>query len=184
MIPVFQTRYAVETFGNCLEACIASILEVPLSVIPDRAAQVDLDAWADLVSRTRFARGERAVGDLELPASYELGEEDLRAWLLERGIGWLDLDQVHDQAEALDVMGQMGGYWIAHTRQSRAATSHATVWLGRELVHNPSRKAADLDAKALGPIHAITLLVASRPAATVELLGPELLPAVPLQAAG
>ena len=65
MIPVFQTRYSAQTFGNCFEACVASILELPLTAVPDRAQFVNEDAWADLVQRTTRAGGD--PGDLDLP---------------------------------------------------------------------------------------------------------------------
>jgi len=125
MIPVFQTRYAAATFGNCFEACVASILEVPLSSVPDRSALVDADAWADLVNQAQIAGGDQAVGDLALPTEYEAGEQALRTWLEERGLAWLDLwigkaaDEI-PEGRWLEVAAVVfaSGYWIAHTRTS------------------------------------------------------------------
>lgn len=175
MIPVFQTRYAVETFGNCFEACLASILELPLAAIPDRAALVDADAWADRVNQAHIAGGDQAVGDLDLPAEYEAGEEALRQWLEERGLAWFDIligsaaEKVVPERVWLDVASKVfaRGYWIGHTRTAPRATSHATVWRGASVVHNPSRGwPADKD---LGPLHAATLLVAADPAKIARL---------------
>lgn len=177
MIPVFQTRYAAETFGNCFEACIASILELPLGAIPDRAALVDADAWADLVSRARLAGGEQAVGDLDLPPEYDEGEDRLRAWLADRGIGWLDLnvgegrrDVREDDWLTLTGAGFATLYWIAHTRAAPTSTSHATVWRGGQLEHNPHRGWPE--GKPLGPLHAATLLIAGNPALLARTLDP------------
>lgn len=176
MIPVFQTRYAVETFGNCFEACIASILELPLSSVPDRAALVDLDAWADEVSRARAAGGEQAVGDLDLPSTYDAGEDELRVWLASKGLVWLDLDIAPGGLTSevwLEVAERIysAGYWIGHTRQSRRATAHATVWKGSAVVHNPHRN-GPVDADELGPLFAATVLAAGDPALLARTLEP------------
>lgn len=176
MIPVFQSRYAAETFGNCFEACVASILELPLAAVPDRAALVDADAWADTVSRARVAGGDQAVGDLDLPDAYSEGETRLRAWLADRGIAWLDLTLDDPggltEREWLDAADGIldRGYWIAHTRAVPTATGHATVWRGRRLEHNPHRSwPAD---RPLGPLHVATLLVAGDPALLTRTLDP------------
>ena len=177
MIPVFQTRYAAATFGNCFEACVASILEVPLSSVPDRSALVDADAWADLVNQAQIAGGDQAVGDLALPTEYEAGEQALRTWLEERGLAWLDLwigkaaDEI-PEGRWLEVAAVVfaSGYWIAHTRTSPTATSHATVWHGATVAHNPHR--GWLADRALGPLHAATLLVAADPALLARTLEP------------
>lgn len=197
MIPVFQTRYATETFGNCFEACVASILELPLSAVPDRAALVDGDAWADLVTRTRAKGGETAVGDLELPDAYDDGEAVLQAWLAERGLAWLDLDIDPKGLTAKAWLGVAArifdaGYWIGHTRQSRASTAHATVWKGDAVVHNPHR-GGPVDAEALGPLFAATVLAAGNPPLLARTLDPlpdvvgrlgELSRPVPIEAVG
>lgn len=178
MIPIFQTRYATETFGNCFEACIASILELPLSAVPDRAALVDADAWADRVSRIRAERGEAGVLDLTLPDEYELGEDALRRWLGDRGLHWLDLDLSDGPgglkpAVWLDVADRIleDGYWIGHTRTSRNATLHATVWLGGVVAHNPHRN-GPVDGEALGDLIHATVLVAGNPALLARTLEP------------
>lgn len=57
MIPVDQTRSGAID-GNCLEACIASILELPLEAVPDLACRAhdgtDGEHWMEPL--TRFAR--------------------------------------------------------------------------------------------------------------------------------
>lgn len=164
MIPVFQTRYASETFGNCFEACLASILELPLSAIPDRAALVDHDAWADRLATVRRQGGD--VGSVELSAEYDEGEDLLREWLRARGLAWVQLD-VREERQWLEYAADIALRWIAHTRHGdRAETSHATVWLGEECVHNPTRGASG---EGLGHVYAATLLVASEPAKLARL---------------
>lgn len=177
MIPVFQTRYAAETFGNCFEACLASILELPLTAIPDRAELVNDDAWADQVNRARIAGGEQAVGDLDLPPEYLQGEQLLRDWLAGVGIGWLDLtigvgaDKIPERRWLEVAAGILErGYWIAHTRTAPEATAHATVWFGDTLEHNPHRSWPA--GKPLGPLHAATVLVAGDPALLARTLDP------------
>lgn len=175
MIPIFQTRYAVETFGNCFEACIASILELPLAAVPDRAQFVDADKWADTVA-TAQRHGED-VGDLDLPTDYDRGELALREWLEERGLAWFDVVfEANGLTPAiwLDVAADgslLHSYWIGHTRAAPSAPLHATVWHGAKLAHNPSR--GDLRPYAsLGPLTAVTLLIAGDPAKTARTLEP------------
>lgn len=73
MRPVRQTRYAVpetaddETlpfavWGDCFEACLASVLEVPRSEVPDRdGSPADADGLREYASQTAWlaARGLR-----------------------------------------------------------------------------------------------------------------------------
>lgn len=171
MIPVFQTRYAVETFGNCFEACLASILEVPLSSIPDRAALVDQDAWADDVAQARIRGGEDAVLDLELPPEYDDGERIVRLWLQERGLAWIDCEigKAMPMTMWFEIVGRelREAYWISHNVTTRQ-WKHATVWQGLELVHDPQR-GAGLDWRRLGTLTRATLLVAGDPAKIARL---------------
>jgi hypothetical protein len=168
MIPVFQTRYAVETFGNCFEACIASILELPLAAVPDRAQFVDADAWADLVATTRRDGGD--VGELALPTEYDAGEERLRGWLNARGLAWLDLelDDARNRRACLEVLETMSGYWIGHT-ESYDGWRHATVWHRLTVVHNPHRGTQAVDVAGL---RRASLLVACDPPLLARRLDP------------
>ena len=43
MIPVMQTRFGVT--GNCMQACVASILELPLEEVPDFCNIASEDTW-------------------------------------------------------------------------------------------------------------------------------------------
>lgn len=167
MIPVFQTRFAAETFGNCYEACLATILEVPLSTIPDRAQYVDQDAWASLLTVRR--REGADLGELELPVEYDRGEAELARWLRARGIVALDLS-VLDLKDWLAHAESVSLTWIARTGEGE--TSHATVWKGRRCVHNPMRGHGEPS----GKITNATLLIADRPAVIARKLGPLLLP--------
>lgn len=152
MIPIFQSRTAVETFGNCYEACLASILEVPISTVPDRASYLgDPAAWRELVE------SERAAGrdplDLEQPAELVEGwSRDLRAWLEERGLElliggvrhrkwpWIEeeSDVLGSEEEILRLAGRFGGYAIGEWT-TKAGQGHAVVMQGDRVVHNPLR---------------------------------------------
>lgn len=61
MIPVFQTRFS-SADGNCYAACIASVLEIPIEVVPWPSAgeMADVDSWQPYVGRLQdfcHARG-------------------------------------------------------------------------------------------------------------------------------
>jgi len=47
--PKLQTRFGREK-GNCFEACIASVLEIPIDVIPVLSQYLDSDWWRELRS--------------------------------------------------------------------------------------------------------------------------------------
>lgn len=133
--PVFQTRMTREEAGNCFEACIASVLEVPLSDVPDFGARV-LDArpdWPQLV-REHAARGEA----LPWPEGADEGyEAAMMQWLASLGLTYWEYD-VPEQATRDQILWMVrDGYWIAST-QVHPSFRHATVWKGDRLVHNPT----------------------------------------------
>lgn len=179
MIPVRQTRFAVETAGNCFEACIASILEVPITAIPDRADFIgDPDAWADLVHRTRLAGGDKAVGELPVPWA-DAWETALKDWLEYHGLGWirytLDACSKRDQRVILEMLERdHRGYWIgSHLVDELGEWSHAVVYRGATLVHNPWAGEVEL-----GKLVDADVFTAADPARIARTLGPELLPDV------
>lgn len=179
MIPVYQTRHSAQAFGNCFEACLASILELPLGAVPDRAAHLDHDRWADLVQTTEREKGLAAVLELDLPPEYDLGEVELRAWLAARGLAWVDtwLEPPNGMIDAKTWLEfaettLKASYWIGHTRGGERGLAHATVWHGARLVHNPARRGSTLDPAELGKLHAATVLVAGDPALLARRLQP------------
>jgi hypothetical protein len=177
MIPIFQTRYAVETFGNCFEACLASILELPLRSIPDRLDYIDADAWADLVQRTRAAGDD--VGELDQPVP-EAYDRDLAAWLEARGLGLLELEvgcKMMTEETWLELARNAHrGYWVGVYR-TEAEAAHAVVGFRELIVHNPTRHSTT-ERRALGELRSVWLLTAANPAKIARRLGPELLPDV------
>lgn len=46
MIPVFQTKFGPRN-GNCMQAVVASLLELPLSEVPEFRGTESQDAWFD-----------------------------------------------------------------------------------------------------------------------------------------
>lgn len=181
MIPIFQTRYAVETFGNCFEACLASILELPLGMIPDRLDYIDADAWADLVQTTR--RNGDAVGDLDWPIN-ETYDDDLSAWLEQRGLGMIELEigrkTMTEQGWLELARLDHRGYWIGSYRQRAGApdeAAHAVVGFRELIVHNPTRHATTERAH-LGELRTVWILTAANPAKIARRLSPDLLPDV------
>lgn len=76
LIPITQTR--VGRKGNCLSACLASILEIPLQLVPDFAADTDsdeefllaVDAW---LAKKGLRYRQVAVGETA-PVGYHTTE--------------------------------------------------------------------------------------------------------------
>lgn len=162
MIPVFQTRERVEELGNCYQACLASVLELPLEAIPDLSRFVDGPAWAATVARAR-ERGDR-VGELVGPAGVEEYDAELEEWLAELGIGRLRLMIDRDrrggrrrEAKWLEDAAGMGAYWIGLHDGGRDGAGHAIVWHGAEPAHNPSPGLLGLE--GCGPLAVADVLV-------------------------
>lgn len=169
MIPVFQTRTTREEAGNCFEACIASILEVPLNEVPDFGAMVleRRPNWPEIV---RLADEHRAA--LPWPegvdAEYERAMMD---WLATLGLTYWEYD-VPEQATREQVLWMVrDGYWIAST-QVHPKFRHATVWKGDELAHNPTHgwPSGPEGAAVLGELQQATVFGALDPPKIARLL--------------
>jgi hypothetical protein len=160
MIPVFQTRTDVERLGNCAEACLASILELPLDAIPDRTDYLP----ADWLEQVEAARAAGRLGDLEL----DVGPYDdaLQAWLNARGLALLELTIGRGGISETDwletFVALLGpGYWIG-THRTAGEYAHAVVYQGSQIVHNPHPGL--LGAEGLGELIAGAVLLAGDPA--------------------
>jgi len=55
MKPVMQTRFSED--GNCFEACIASILEIPLEEVPDLKECKDVYEWNKTINSWLKTKG-------------------------------------------------------------------------------------------------------------------------------
>lgn len=96
MIAVDQTTFG-KPYGNCLTACIASLLHLRLADVP----------------------------------TFNVGwEQALSDWLRPRGWAYLLID-----GPPPEMLGE--AYSIVSGPSPRGDYLHATVWRGRELVHDP-----------------------------------------------
>ena len=75
MKPVDQTEFpirrpdgTVEKRGDCLMACVASILEVPLASLPAMTNAHDDGSWWDVLMATLRERGHTVIYDDNTPA--------------------------------------------------------------------------------------------------------------------
>jgi hypothetical protein len=119
MKPVDQTRCncgdsLTEAPGNCWAACIASILEIPLSELPDEA-----DYWTPGQPQSK---------------SYIPYEKATFAWLLQRGL-------ILVEVKMPDVYFR-GDEWepyciLAGPSPRNPLVSHAVVGRGAKIVHDP-----------------------------------------------
>ena len=74
MKPVFQDRYG-SADGNCFEACLASILELPLTSIPDFVRNNPPDWWDRAVrwlAMNRMYSGVWMLNDGAVPLGYHI----------------------------------------------------------------------------------------------------------------
>jgi hypothetical protein len=118
MIPVTQTLFG-KAEGNCLAACVASILELDLADVPNFCADQSDGSWlrrlADWLAEralcavhASFVDGDPGV----VPAPEDLAT--MRAWMKLRRVGF----------------AIVSGY-------TTRGLSHSTVWFDGELVHDP-----------------------------------------------
>lgn len=113
MRPIDQTRFG-DPDGNCLSACLASLLELPLDEVPHFTGE----GWRHRLDEWLAARGQWVLA-FAPPEPSSL--DDAAAWL--------------DAA--------VRGYAIVSGRSPRGLL-HATVWRGGELVHDPHPSRAGL----------------------------------------
>lgn len=106
MKPVMQT--IVGPKGNCMSACLASVLELPLAEVPNffEAGSDDTDYW-----------------------------NACRTWL--RGLG-LGILTINFDGPAQWSQLRLGGYHIVGGSSPRMeGMDHATVWYRGRMVHDP-----------------------------------------------
>lgn len=102
MKPVLQTTFYPK--GNCYAACVASILELPLSEVPDF---FNVPAGQD-----RFNTGYERVAD----------------WLAQRGLGILRVLPMFDGVWVAPVHLSQPFFCIASGDSPRHQCGHAIVW--------------------------------------------------------
>lgn len=110
MRAVEQTQVGGDV-GNCFEAAIASILELPIDVLPAAEPGNDSDAWVAYV-------------------------DELRDWLGERGLDLFGID-LSPAVRLRDFDVAPRGFWIAGIPTPAAGWNHALVCLGKTVVHDP-----------------------------------------------
>lgn len=146
MRPVDQTTFAPQ--GNCLQACLASIFDLPLNEVVDTTPPPEDDHAAfysqhNLVQKWLEARGYwtwNLEGD----------------WCPKRGIRFLDDGETSVPADFL--WPYPPGYYIGGGKSPRGV-EHAVVMRAGYIVHDP-HPARDM---ALGAIDCITVLVRCQP---------------------
>ena len=106
MIPVMQTSFGED--GNCFEACVASILEIPLEEVVklNNKGTINGKHWQVVFNE----------------------------WLNKRGL-W-SFAAIFDGNHSITEILEHAGYSIISGYSSRSLM-HSTVWLGSKMVHDP-----------------------------------------------
>lgn len=120
MIPVDQTRLMgtlQEPPGNCWAACVASILELPLSEVPD-----EVDDWEP---------------GMDPRKSWVPYQKRIHQWLFDRGLVLIEV-----QAKHLNYCGPLEIFKSTHCILSGPSprnpeVQHAVVGLGNTIAHDP-----------------------------------------------
>jgi len=142
MRPVLQTR--VGRRGNCYQACVASILEVPIDEVPDQA-----------LGRT--------------PEEYV---HILRGWLAPRGLSLIAATLGPYTPEELLPELWHAGYWIAGIATNSRDLDHAVVMRGNTVVWDPHPTPHNWEPYVANPhINGIAMFVPLDPAQTFASAG-------------
>lgn len=173
MTPIVQRRWHVGG-GDCFEACVASILEVPIEDVPDWHMTIERyePGWCERNAARIAGTGH---DHLEYPdGAWREYKRERKGWLAERGLALLEID-IAPHGDANFTLKQWwrfigfygpGFYWIATTRVD-PRFCHATVWCGRQPAWNPTPGNV-LDRKVLGQIECVSYFMAIDPARMSE----------------
>lgn len=117
MTPVFQTDYRVPG-GNCFQACVASIMELPLQKVPHFLKDSDGGPWTQ--------ENWNAVKEFAKQHGYEAC--------------WLDPD-IPEDMESIKVLKRSGLHYVATGHSPRTDYGHCVVGSGGVTVHDPMANA-------------------------------------------
>jgi hypothetical protein len=118
MIPVKQTIYEdPNRMGNCLQACIASLFELPLNAVPHFVESPDFpDNYIKFIEDSGYSfEGSMQIVE---PCPYIGMPEEVREYL--------------DNIVGVDGFFIVGGYAKRFTR-----VQHAVIFKGSKMVHDP-----------------------------------------------
>jgi len=129
MIKIFQTRFGgldkpTNEQGNCFQACIASILEIPLK---------------EAFDCTPYGPSEKGT-----PVEKDSWYVDFNKWLAERGLASIYLEC----SRVVPAVTQILGYHLAEVKSTtlKNGESHCVVIHNGNLVHDPNPNSkANLD---------------------------------------
>ncbi|MGI8600346.1 MAG: hypothetical protein ACR2KB_13925 [Chitinophagaceae bacterium] len=132
MIPVAQTKVSVINSkgehvvnGNCLAACIASLLELPITEVPNVEVFYHFpkedDFYWDVLEKFLSSKG------------YELTTND-RFKCFHREL--CDLSFGNEEWLADDTISLRGQFYLV-TGKSPRGLSHITIWQNGKMVHDP-----------------------------------------------
>jgi len=138
--PVVQTITSVEEGGNCLAACLASVLEIPLDAVPN-AAKV----WA----RDPYAQDPDVTAE---------GWKLVRDWLARLGLDVWNLGGPDDLGD-----WRPDGYWLGVFESPRLApATHIVVCRGSDVVWDPHPAASEQPVQP-ETLRSVYVLVAADP---------------------
>lgn len=117
MTPIYQSRPTTRhKVGNCFEACIATLLDVPLKDVPDMTGK---------------AKEGEVVSDED--ALYGL------EWLRRRGMGYIEIGMQGPLPDLLALMKKMqrhSAYIL--TGRTAGGSVHSVVARGGDIIHDPA----------------------------------------------
>ena len=128
MIPVTQTKVVVKNSkgeivqrGNCYAAAIASIMELPITEVPNVETLFHLkeDLWFEVMQTFITSLGWEMCADDRFKCFHP------------------SLCKITDKLELLDTMQMLEDKYYLVSGKSPRGVSHITIWQNGKMVHDP-----------------------------------------------
>jgi hypothetical protein len=127
MIKVYQTRYGKEK-GNCYQACLASVLELPLEDVPDfcNLYKEPFGAW----------------------------QIEANKWLRQFGLATITCS--NDFSDS-DMKERFRDCYLIVTGKNSNGINHCVVWQNGKTVHNPNKNCKGIKPETIDLIFPLDL---------------------------
>ena len=128
MKPVMQTQFGLQ--GNCLSACIASLLELTIEEVPN------------------FHEGVAPGAPQDDPEGCKIFWANVHRFINSKGFGMFHM--VNETATALQEI--MGGYFLVGGKSPRGY-SHSVIWTKNGLAHDPHPEGGGVEFESISVIY-------------------------------
>lgn len=128
MKPVMQTQFGLQ--GNCLSACIASLLELTIEEVPN------------------FHEGVAPGAPQDDPEGCKIFWSNVHAFMNKKGFGMIHFEDENVR----DMQKHLGGYFLAGGK-SPTGYQHACIYTQNGLAHDPHPEGGGIEVENISLIY-------------------------------